>query len=90
MSEHAKKACRKAFNELCCMCGEIASGEVTMETLKFIRDNESRVCRLCKDANIAFELYQWIKKLYAVEKFLQDLQVFHNFLDEKVHGKQRL
>lgn len=87
MSEHAKNACRKAYSELCKTCKQIASGKVTMDTLKLIRDNESRVCRLCKCADIEFEVQQWVKRLRAVEEYLQTTQVLHNFLNEKVEGK---
>lgn len=87
MTELARNACKAACTTLQLTCVEIESGEVTIDTLKSIQDNNSKVCRLCEDAGMNFDLQGWLDKLSAVQQHDQDVQEFHNHLDPRVQGK---
>ena len=87
MTIFAKKICKTAHNTLQVHCGEIVAGNITMLSMRNLKENETRVDQLCTAARIKdFNLQKWLGRLENVEKYVVRVQKFHNLLDKPVQG----
>ena len=87
MTKFAKKSCEIAHTTLQVYCGEIVAGNITMLSMRNLKENEERVDQLCTAACINdFNLQKWLGHLEDVEKYVVRVQKFHNLLDTAVQG----
>ena len=90
MTEFAKEACKAAHNTLLVHCDQVAAGDVTLCDMRILKQNETTVDQLCTATCIrGFSLRKWLGRLEDIERYIEIVQQFHDFLHPDVQGMWR-